>query len=144
MQGQQRELPRANPFNDPRGGGRLDLGVADMAPPNQDVDRIQIPQTLLRIIDTNGINGQSREGPQVVSDLVSEPIRVSLLLGWLALVPDTHPDPGGLRSLAARGRHNSSTAHQPFASGDHGVNRPVKPRLRQHRPTEFNVAVANR
>jgi hypothetical protein len=59
MKGQQRELPRANPLNNPRGGRGLDLGVADMAPPNQNVDRIQIPETLLCIIDANRIDGQA-------------------------------------------------------------------------------------
>lgn len=120
MERQQGELTGADVFDDPRGGGRLDLGVADMAPPNQHVHGIQVLEPLLRVVDAHRLHGKAGDSPQVIRDLIAQPIRVGLLLCGLAFVPDADPNPGGLRSLAARGRHNGSTAHQPVTTGNHG------------------------
>ena len=132
MQGQQGELPGADAFDDPGGGRRLNLGVADMAPPNQDVHGIQVLEALLGVIDANRLNGEARNGPQVVRDLIAQPIRISFFLSGLALVPDADSNPGGLRSFAARGRQNGSSAHQPVATGDHVQQGPLKHSRRQY------------
>src|SRR5437867_2853796 len=95
MERDQRQLPGLNAPDDLLGPLRLEVGMADMAPPDKDVRVTQHvrPKPLLLVIDANRLNVESRRTlavlhpPQVIGDSVAQEVLISALLRGLPLIP---------------------------------------------------------
>src|SRR4051812_19533421 len=66
----------------------LNLGVALVAPPNQDICILQIGKALFRIIQRYRVDREIGGLPKMIRDLVAQEIRIDLLLSLLSLIPD--------------------------------------------------------
>jgi len=108
---------------------RLDVFLADMAPPDEHVAGVKnlVRQALLRVVLLDRLDGQARFRLEVACDPVAQKVVVRFFLGGLLLVPDDNADRRGRRRREAGGTEQDSGARsggrcfQEFAARGHGV-----------------------
>src|SRR4030095_7374728 len=90
MQRDQRKVTRLDPSDDILAGGRSYFLVAHVPPPNQHVALVEslLREALFRIVQPGGPGYQPGLLLEIAGNLIAEEIGVSLLLGWLLLVPN--------------------------------------------------------
>ena len=92
VKGDQRESSGEDSLDDVRGDGWLDLHLAHMAPPDEDVGLVECRQSLPGIVERGGDDLETGNRPEMLGYLVPQPIRVGLPLLGLPFIPDKDPD----------------------------------------------------
>lgn len=90
----QAELPPLDPAGDHLPALGLDLSLADVPPPDQDIAIVErvVADPELRVVLAGRPHRQAGLRGEVIGDRVADEIFIGLFLGRLLFVPDQHAD----------------------------------------------------